>query len=182
MAVRVTGVSTRIGGIGGSQVTHQSHCSLPSSAIHISRRRCPGRGRRIFREECTAVAEIDHGCRVEPPSGCLPGAFRAGRDQFRIRLVTGSGRPNGVAEVAHTEPDICGCSTRLGGLPRVVTGAFHVPREAPPTCEYLPPLGRRSTFPSQLSSPEICPDLRKRHSEDAVSVLPWIATEGVPVT
>ena len=63
-----------------------------------------------------------------------------------------------------------------------VTYAFHLPRRAAPTCEYLLPLGLRSTFLLLLSSPEICPDLRKRHSEDAVSVLPWIATEGVPVT
>jgi len=33
-----------------------------------------------------------------------------------------------------------------------------------------------------LSSPEICPDLRKRHSGEAILVLLWIATEGVPVT
>jgi hypothetical protein len=63
-----------------------------------------------------------------------------------------------------------------------VTYAFHFARAAAPTCEYLLPFAPRSTFLLHLSSPEICPDLRKRHSEDAVSVLPWIATEGVPVT
>jgi hypothetical protein len=63
-----------------------------------------------------------------------------------------------------------------------VTCAFLFPWTAAPTCEYPLPIAPRSTFLLRLSSPEICPDLRKRHSEDAVSVLPWIATEGVPVT
>lgn len=63
-----------------------------------------------------------------------------------------------------------------------VTYAFLSARTAAPTCEYPLPEGLRSTFLLLLSSPEICPDLRKRHSEEAVSVLLWIATEGVPVT
>lgn len=92
------------------------------------------------------------------------------------------GSPNGVAEVALLEPDIWGCSTARVGLRKGVTCAFHLPRRAAPTCEYLLPLGGRSMFLLRLSSPENGPDLRKRHSEDAVSVLPWIATEGVPVT
>ena len=69
-----------------------------------------------------------------------------------------------------------------GDLTVRVPYAFRSARRAAPTCEYPRPLPPRCTFLSRLSSPEICPDLRKRHSEDAVSVLPWIATEGVPVT
>lgn len=92
------------------------------------------------------------------------------------------GAPNGVAEVAHLEPDIWECSTSRVGLRKGVACAFHFPRRTAPTCEYPVPPAARSTFLLLLSSPENGPDLRKRHSEDAVSVLPWIATEGVPVT
>ncbi|CAG6392317.1 hypothetical protein SCOCK_160099 [Actinacidiphila cocklensis] len=65
---------------------------------------------------------------------------------------------------------------------RSVTGVFPARRIPAPTCGYRMAVAPSSTFQGRLSSPEICPDLRKRHSDEGVPVLPWIATEGVPVT
>ncbi|AOT59636.1 hypothetical protein A4G23_02479 [Streptomyces rubrolavendulae] len=110
----------------------------------------------------------------KPPvinSGKCPATVRASDRQ-----------PNGVREPDAAEPDKTGCFAPSSCAPGGSGETFRLAPAAAPTCGYPLAKARRSTSAQSLSSPEICPDLRKRHSERAVSVLPWIATEGVPVT
>src|SRR4051812_34636751 len=91
-------------------------------------------------------------------------------------------RPNGVAEVHRPDSGKTGRTATRMMLSGRVSRRFQAARTTAPTCEYPVPPALPSTSQPLLSSPEICPDLRKRHSEEGVHVLPWIATEGVPVT
>ena len=109
-----------------------------------------------------------------------PSHFRCTSVSPSIR--TSDRHPNGVGEVRLPEPGKTGRSSPSEGVLYRVTCAFRCARTAAPTCEYPLPEAARSTFLLLLSSPEMRPDLRKRHSEEAILVLPWIATEGVPVT
>lgn len=135
---------------------------------------------------------VSHGVHIMPvinSSGCrtfltntAPGPVVINCGISRTSIRTSDRQPNGVWEVWCLKPGKSGRSSSPGGVARRVTYAFPCARAVAPTCEYLLPEAARSTFLPRLSSPENRPDLRKRHSEDAILVLPWIATEGVPVT
>ncbi|GHF18470.1 hypothetical protein GCM10010359_20190 [Streptomyces morookaense] len=112
----------------------------------------------------------------------LPELIKYGLINSGIGARKGGCAPNGVPELGRPDPGKTGRSAAREPRPERVTRVFRPARRPAPTCEYPLPEPLRSTSRLLLSSPEICPDLRKRHSERAVPVLDWIATEGVPVT
>lgn len=101
----------------------------------------------------------------------LINSWKSGEDSPKRALPT-------AGQIGQQAPGAAVSEGASGGIP----GAFRSARRPAPTCEYLVTKDVRSTTRCRLSSPEICPDLRKRHSEEGSPVLPWIATEGVPDT